>query len=117
MKSQVAQELSESGETPPPAAANEAGTDEDAIANGEPETVEDEDVFKEIPTVANRAKPAAVGGAEDQSTPSLANQHEAAGTYRIVHPTTSDFIDSPGAAKVDENAARRVILGPARKPR
>jgi len=117
MKSQVAQGHAASGETPVPAMAKDASTEEIPIANEAPEVEEDEDVFKEIPTVANRANPTADPGSAEASESSTEGKHEGAGTYRILRPTTSDVIETPAPTKVDPSAARRVVIGAARKPR
>ena len=117
MRSQIGQKRAESGKTPAPAAAQEATTGEFPIAIGEAETEDDGDLFKEIPTVANRANPTDVASAGDAGAPSMEGQHEGVGTYRLVRPTTSDVIDTPAPSKGDPNDARRLIIGGARKPR
>jgi hypothetical protein len=116
MKSQVVSEYARSGAVPPPAAAKEAVTGEIPLTEGEPEP-DDEDVFKEIPTVANQANPTFVAGSAPDRAPSLSGQHESAGTYRIVHPTTSDVVNPPAATKLDTGAGKRLVIGPPRKPR
>ena len=100
-----------------PAAAKENVTAEFPAAGDEPEDAESEDVFKEIPTVANRANPTSGVIPPIDSPSSDLGQREGAGTYRILRPTTSDFVDTSAATKNDPNAAKRLIIGPARKPR
>jgi hypothetical protein len=117
MKSQVARDRVGSGKTPAAAVAKETATGEIVIGNDEPEADEDEDVFKEIPTVSNRANPTFADSAHHESASLPTDAHDGAGTYRIVHPTTSDFIAPPAAIKIDADAARRAIIGVARKPK
>ncbi len=116
MKSQVASEHAQSDAVPPPAAAKEAVTGEIALTDGGSEA-DDEDVFKEIPTVANQANPTLGAGSATDRAPSLSGQYESAGTYRIVHPSTSDCVDPPAATKLDTGASMRLVIGPPRKPR
>jgi hypothetical protein len=115
MKARAASKDAESGGMP--AAAKENVTAEFPAAGDEPEDAESEDVFKEIPTVANRANPTGGVIAAGDNASSVVGQREDAGTYRILRPTTSDFVDTPAATKNDPNAAKRLIIGPARKPR
>jgi|GEM_PF-5015532 len=117
MKSQVAQEHAGGGKTPVPTMPKAASTEEIPVASEAPEVEEDEDVFKEIPTVANRANPTAEPGSEGAAESSTEGKHDGAGTYRILRPTTSDVIETPAPTKVDPSAARRVVIGAARKPR
>ena len=114
MKSQVASDEVPGGAVSPPATATEAVTGEMPLIDVGLEA-DDEDVFKEVPTVANQANPT-VGTLAD-GAPSLSGQHESAGTYRIVHPTTSDLIEPPAATKVDTGASKRLLIGPPRKSR
>lgn len=117
MKAQVAGERAGSGERPAPAMEKQAATGEFPAVSDEAAGEEDEDVFKEIPTVANRAN-ATVGPSSGGAGASpLEGQHDGAGSYRLVRPTTSDVIDPPAAAKGDATAARRLVIGTARKPR
>ena len=115
MKARAASKDAESGGRP--AAAKENGTGEFPAAGDEPEDAESEDVFKEIPTVANRANPTGGVIAAGDNASSLVGQREGAGTYRILRPTPSDLVDTPAATKNDPNAAKRLIIGPVRKPR
>ena len=121
MKAQVSTEDARGGETPPPAAANEAAGD-DSIAAGQPLSDDDEDVFKEIPTVANRANLVSAAGEQNANGVASPSSREGAGAYRILRPTTSDFVADPVVTKIaddpgKQNPARCVILGAARKPR
>lgn len=74
---------------------------------------EDDDVFSDIPTVSNRANPAASPSEIDKdSGQGLAG----AGSYRMVRPATSDRVaipDPPSAPK--RPSGNRVIIGVARK--
>jgi hypothetical protein len=113
MKADVAKQ---DGERDAPAAAGQLErprSDGLPVAGGETAADEDEDVFKEIPTVANRALPVPEA-APGESSPS---PHETAGSYRLVRPTVSDFVAQPVATKMDPPATNRVVIGSARKPR
>jgi hypothetical protein len=117
MKSQVAQEHEGGGKTPAPAMPKAASTEELPVVSEAPAVEDDEDVFKEIPTVANRSNPTADPGGAEAGESLTEGKHDGAGTYRILRPTTSDVIETPAPTKVDPSAARRVVIGAARKPR
>ena len=73
---------------------------------------DEEDVFSEVPTEANRPNPMASPNSIDRH----AGQEPAgAGAYRMVRPAISDRIDIPAPA-APERPANRVIIGIARKP-
>jgi hypothetical protein len=99
------------------AMAQEAATGEIPIGSDEPEAGKDEDVFEEIPTVANQANPTSTAGAGGETASSTSAPSEGAGAYRIVCPTTSDLVDAPAAPKIDPSTSRRLIIGSAGKPR
>ena len=86
---------------------------EQPLANEAPVAEDAEDVFEEVPTVANRALPAPDGGPTEWSPSS----HKTAGSYRLVRPTVSDFVAQPVATKIEPAAAKGVVIGQARKPR
>ena len=112
MKPDVAKQHPGSGE--PVTAALPKPRSGEVPLSDEPAGVEEtEDLFEEVPTVANRALPAT--GDENAGAP--AGGREAPGTYRLVHPTVSDFVDQPVATKIDPPAVKGVPIGSARKPR
>jgi hypothetical protein len=76
---------------------------------------EDEDIFEEVPTVANQAKPAS-GDGEPAAVPSL-DPRENPGTYRLVRPTSPEVIDAPIPAKASAKAGKGVVIGTARRPK
>ena len=115
MKSRVAGERADS-EAPYAPTVRKGAITEEFPAGDEPDADEDEDPFKEIPTVANRARPAGATG-NDKEASSPADPHASAGTYRIVHPTTSDVIAAPATPKGDASPSKGMVLGPARKPK
>ena len=114
-KAQAASQDTERGK--PLAAAQQATTREFPAVGDEPEADEpEEDVFKEIPTVANRANPTAGGsGTGDAAAP--AAPPEGAGAYRILRPETTDVVDTPAPTKADPSASKRMVLGTTRKPK
>jgi hypothetical protein len=108
-KARVASKDAESGKPP----ADQVTTGEyPAVGDEEEET---EDVFKEIPTVANRANPTAVAPAGDSAA--QPGPPEGAGAYRILHPATSDVVETPATARAEAAPAKRMVLSPARKPK
>ena len=113
-KAQVASENAAGGKTPSP--DEQVTTREYPALGNEPEDDESEDAFKEIPTVANRAKPTG-GSPEGGDAGAPPAPAEGAGAYRILRPMTSDIIDPPTPTKVDASASKRMVLGPARKPK
>jgi len=112
-KAQAASENAESGKKPAP--GEQATTGEFPAVADEPEADEPEDVFKEIPTVANRANPTAAPGTASPAAPPA--PPEGSGSYRILRPLTSDIIDTPTTTKVDGGPSKRMVLSPARKPK
>ncbi len=113
MKAEIAKQDGESGATAAvaPAEASRAG---EQPSGDQPDADEALEPFKEAPTVANRALPAPEGGAEEEVT---AAPRGGAGSYRLVRPTVSDFVDQPVATKIDPPAGKRVVIGSARKHR
>lgn len=72
---------------------------------------DEEDVFSDVPTEANRANPmVAPKSIDTEAGQGLAG----AGAYRMVRPATSDRIEVPAPA-APERPANRVIIGIARK--
>jgi hypothetical protein len=114
-KAHVATEGADQGGTQSPDLASKAAGEESSAA--EQPSGEDEDVFKEIPTVANRANPTTAPSNGNAAPSSQPDSHESVGTYRIVHPATSDSIAPPATTKSDSGTGKRMILGSARKPR
>ncbi len=74
---------------------------------------EDGDFFKETPTAANRIEAIAAAPVEESATP--ADQRGGPGTYRILRPSTSDFVESPAVTKTQPSAGKRLVIGTARK--
>jgi hypothetical protein len=73
--------------------------------------LDEEEVFSDVPTEANRANPMVAPSSVDAA----AGQGLAgAGAYRMVRPATSDRIEVPTPA-APERPANRVIIGIARK--
>jgi hypothetical protein len=73
---------------------------------------DEEDVFGEIPTVANRANPTVSPEEIDKEEgQGLAG----AGAYRMVRPATSDRIAVPAPAAPERPSTNRVVIGVARK--
>lgn len=112
MKADVARKDAESAEAAPAPAPRAPRSGELPLA-GEEAADEDGDVFKEIPTVANRALAVPEGGPPQ----SPASSHETAGSYRLVRPTVSDFVAQPVATKIEPATATGVLVPQARKPR
>jgi len=77
---------------------------------------EEEDVFSEIPTVANRANPT---GSSSEIDKEAGQGLAGPGAYRMVRPATSDRMEVPAPAARQRPAAgrvaNRVIIGVARK--
>ena len=116
MKADVASQDMESSEAAPVASRKPARSGELPLPDEQPEVEEDaEDAFKEVPTVANRALP--TSGGRPAENPPAAAQRQDAGSYRLVRPTVSDFVEQPVATKLDPNTSKPVIIGSARKPR
>jgi hypothetical protein len=116
IKADVANQDTETGEAAPVAPGRPARSGELPLPDGQPEAEEaTEDDFQEVPTVANRALP--VPGGTAKETPSATAQGQGAGTYRLVRPTVSDFVDQPVATKIEPSASKGVAIGEARKPR
>ncbi len=120
MKAQVAARDAKDGEAPPRAGVEQCGAG-DPPQTGQPPCDDEEDGFKEVPTVANRTSPVSSAGEQNAPVPTSTEGHIGAGTYRIVHPAISDSVAEPVvniARKPDQrNPAKRMILGSARKPR
>jgi hypothetical protein len=78
------------------------------------EAVESEDdLFREIPTVSNRANPT-LESADNDFSP--ANEpHTGVGAYRLVRPATSDRIDVHQPTAGARTQSNRVIIGISRK--
>lgn len=72
---------------------------------------DEEDVFSEVPTEANRANPLV---APNSISPQAGQGLAGAGAYRMVRPATSDRIEVPAPA-APERPTNRVIIGIARK--
>ena len=116
IKVDVASEDTETGEAAPVAPGRPARSGELPLPDGQTEAEEAaEDDFQEVPTVANRALP--VPGGTAKETPSATAQGQGAGTYRLVRPTVSDFVDQPVATKIEPDTAKHAVIGSARKPR
>jgi hypothetical protein len=113
MKADVAKQDTESDEAQAAGPPRPPRSGELPLANEEPAAEDGEDVFEEVPTVANRALPTPDGEPTEWSPSS----HETAGSYRLVRPTVSDFVAQPVATKIEPAAAKGVVIGQARKPR
>jgi len=113
MKADVAKQDMGSDEAVAVGPSSPPRSGEQRLANEAPVAEDAEDVFEEVPTVANRALPAPDGGPTEWSPSS----HETAGSYRLVRPTVSDFVAQPVATKIEPAAAKGVVIGQARKPR
>jgi len=72
---------------------------------------DEDDVFSEVPTEANRANPMI---APNAMAPEAGQGLAGAGAYRMVRPAISDRIEIPAPA-APERPANRVIIGIARK--
>jgi hypothetical protein len=81
-----------------------------------PEMESDDDPFREIPTVSNRANPTAEIESNDFAP---ANEpHTGVGAYRLVRPATSDRIEpqqQQQPAPGQKTQGNRVVIGVARK--
>ena len=78
---------------------------------------QDEDVFGDVPTVANRANPT-VSPSEPSAMDKQEDQGAAgAGAYRLVRPATSDRIAVPAPPTPERPSVNRVVIGVARKSR
>ena len=97
-----------------PVAKSQEGIDEiDAeLADATAALSEDEDVFSEVPTVANRANPTASPREIDKES---GEGRAGAGAYRMVHPATLDRIAVPVPAAPQRAVAKRVVIGVTRK--
>jgi hypothetical protein len=71
---------------------------------------EGEDVFSDVPTVANRTNPTASSSEIDEGQGSAG-----AGAYRMVRPGTSDRIAVPAPATHQRPSGNRVIIGVVRR--
>ena len=88
-----------------------AGTSADLASPAMVQAQDEDDVFSEVPTEANRANPMA----GPHSIDTKAGQGLAgAGAYRMVRPAISDRVEVPAPA-APERPANRVIIGIARK--
>ena len=74
-----------------------------------------EDVFSEIPTVANRANPTLSPSQPSETDKDGGQGLGGAGAYRMVRPAISDRIGVPSPAGADRTAGNRVVIGVARK--
>jgi hypothetical protein len=73
---------------------------------------QDEDAFRDVPTVANRANPTVPPSEVDTGEGlGLAG----AGAYRLVRPATSDRVTVPTPAPPDRPSANRIVIGVTRK--
>ena len=113
MKADVAKQDTESDEAVAAGPPRPPRSGELPLANEGSAAEDAEDVFQEVPTVANRALPTPDGGPTEASPSS----HESAGGYRLVRPTVSDFVPQPVATKIEPPAAKGVVIGQARRPR
>jgi hypothetical protein len=116
MKAQAASRTADNGEIPARQLASDDATDRIPLgeALGEDRHVgEAADFFDDVPTLANRARPAT----EDDTVRVLSAppQSKSAGAYRLVHPTTPDVIEPEAPPKVEAPAAKRIVLGATRK--
>jgi hypothetical protein len=88
-----------------------AGTSADLASPAVMQAQDEDDVFSEVPTEANRASPMA----GPHSIDTKAGQGLAgAGAYRMLRPAISDRVEIP-APTAPERPANRVIIGIARK--
>jgi hypothetical protein len=124
MKAQAANRDVPSGAKKAPAAqvttAEYPAVGEEVDAELEPEDLEAaeddaEDVFKEIPTEANRPNPMAGPAPIGPDGAAPAAPPEGAGAYRLLRPTTSDVLDTPAPAKPETGRNKGLVIGSARK--
>ena len=94
---------------PEPSASAETSAESASVAAA---LAQDEEVFSEIPTVANRTNPTVSPSELDKNKDQGLG---GAGAYRLLRPATSDRIAVPSPAVPDRPAAKRVIIGVARK--
>jgi hypothetical protein len=107
MKSEVPSEPVTNG--PADAAATEASR-----SPGGADAGDDGDFFKETPTAANRIEAIASAPVEENATPD--GQRGGPGTYRILRPSTTDFVESPLVTQTQPPAGgKRLVIGTARK--
>ncbi len=107
MKSEVPSEPVTDG------SAEAAATEASRPQQGGGAEADDGDFFKETPTAANRIEAIAAAPVEDSAAP--AGQRGGPGTYRILRPSTSDFVESPVVTKTQPPAGKRLVIGTARK--
>jgi hypothetical protein len=90
--------------------AAQRSTGRHLAATASPSPDEEDDSFDDVPTVANRPKPALPDAGADappaERTPGI-------GAYRIVRPDTSDTLDPPETNKPQKGS--RIVIGVARK--
>jgi hypothetical protein len=105
MKSEVVSESVTEG------APVEAKTAPAAPSGPTTEPADDDDFVKETPTAANRIEALPADGDAAASS----EQRGGPGTYRILRPSTTDFVDSPVVTKTQPAAGgKRVVIGAAR---
>ncbi len=108
MKAEVVSESVAEGGAPSVATAQPGQLAGDTATAAPPAA--DDDFVKETPTAANRiALPA-----EADDGAASPGQRGGLGTYRILRPSTTDFVESPVVTKTEPAAGKRVVIGAAR---
>ncbi len=116
MKADGAKQDRDAGESEPASRRKPPSSAELPLPTDDRKAEEDDGgAFSEAPTVANRALPVSSAAGADEA-PTAAPRQEA-GTYRLVRPTVSDFVDQPVATKIDSAVSGRTVIGSARKAR
>ena len=115
MKAQAASGTATNGKIPASQIASDDATERLPLDGSDGQPKSDDELFEEVPTVANQARPAS----EDicPSERSSLGSGQRAGAYRIVRPTTCDVIDAAIAQKAEAAATKRVVIGTTRKSR
>jgi hypothetical protein len=115
MKARTAGDRANSRGTHPSKAASVAILAPPPLDNA-PKTTDEEEAsaFEEIPTVANRERPAAESPAQGADLPQILRT--SAGSYRLIRPTSADVVNAPEAGPAAPKVAKRVVIGRAAKP-